>query len=92
MAILPRRVRLSDVLVRLCVIAIALLLVAAPVEAAENVDIQAEHVFDAIVDPVGIPLAAPTPARIAITRSENVPPPSPAMTRVFRPPRAALAR
>lgn len=71
-------------------IAVALLLVGAPVQAAETVDAQAEYVCDALIAPAATPIAAPTEARIAISRTELPPPPSPALSRIFRPPRPSF--
>jgi hypothetical protein len=79
------------VLVRICVIAVALLLVGAPVQAAEIVDAQAEHTCDTLIAPVAIAIAPPTEARIAIMETEQPPPPSPALSRIFRPPRPPFA-
>jgi hypothetical protein len=79
------------VIVRICVIAVALLLLGAPVQAAEIVDAQAEHTCDALIAPVATPIAPPTEARVAITPTEQLPPPSPALSRIFRPPRSPFA-
>jgi hypothetical protein len=79
------------VLVRICVIAVALLLVGAPVQAAGTVDAQAEHACDALIAPVATAVARPTQARVAIVESELLPPPSPALSRIFRPPRLSFA-
>ena len=68
-------------------IAIALLLVAAPADVAESVDAQAEHTCDALVTPLAVGLPAPTEAGAAIVERDEVAPPSPALSRIFRPPR-----
>jgi hypothetical protein len=59
-------------------------------DAAEVLDTQAEHVCDALVTQVAVALPAPTQARVTIARADEAPPPTPARSRIFRPPRPSL--
>jgi hypothetical protein len=64
-----------------------LLVVGTTTDVAEIVDAQAEHACDALIAPIAIAIPPPTEARTAILETEQAPPPSPAHSRIFRPPR-----
>jgi len=78
--------------VRIWTLLLAVLLLAAPANTAfAEVDAQAEHTCDALVTQIATELPAPTPAHAPrIARLDEPLPPSPALSRIFRPPRPSF--
>ena len=76
-------------LLRIWTLLLTVLLLAAPAGSAfAETDGQAEHAADELVTQIAVELPAPMPARVAIVRTDEPLPPSPALSRVFRPPRS----
>jgi hypothetical protein len=71
---------------------LALVLVATPANPAfAEVDAQTEHVPDELVTQIAVATPPATPAhKSLVTRRETRPPASPALSRVFRPPRPSF--
>ena len=90
--ILRQRARVLAVVLRIWALLVAVMLLAAPSAAMADVEVPAESELcaEALAVQVATDVAAATPARIVIVRTDEPMPPSPALSRVFRPPRATV--
>ncbi|MDQ3335435.1 MAG: hypothetical protein M4D80_09740 [Myxococcota bacterium] len=76
-------------LLRIWTLLLTVLLLAAPSGTAfAEAETQAEHSADELLTQIAVELPAATPASRAIVRTDEPLPPSPALSRVFRPPRS----
>ena len=74
---------------RIWTLLVAVMLLAAPSAAMSDVDVPAESEVcaEGLALQCATDLPAATPARLVIVRTDEPLPPSPALSRVFRPPR-----